>query len=173
MFSTIHEQCFFNYLDDFLTMFIDNLLIYSQTLEEHKKHVEVSNSDSHSNNYSCSPWLSSQTASRTNQHKSGRLQELCEMRAQELACFWQTKAEVVGQSPWSRSPSCEDPMQNQRKLNHLCVSALLSYLNQALNLAPNLCQSNRIQKAWYSFVWRSWHWGNGCRTECGSRGLQG
>ena len=35
------QTIFQEYLDDFLEIFLDDLLIYSKTLEEHKRHIEL------------------------------------------------------------------------------------------------------------------------------------
>ena len=38
-FQRFMNNTFMEYLDDFMTIFMDNLLIYSKSLKEHKKHV--------------------------------------------------------------------------------------------------------------------------------------
>ena len=35
-----HEQHFYEYLDDFVIIYIDNTLVYSKTAEEHAEHLE-------------------------------------------------------------------------------------------------------------------------------------
>ena len=40
-FMTLMHNIFAPYLDDFIIIYIDDILIYSKNMEEHEKHLEI------------------------------------------------------------------------------------------------------------------------------------